>query len=138
MIVGIGIDVVDIARVERMLESLGERALRRLFAPGEADYIRGKKSRAQHAAVRLAAKEAAFKALSGTPRARLIGWREVEVANGWDGSPSLLFHGVARERLEELGVSQAHLSLTHSAASAVAVVVLESATTPGLANSDKS
>jgi holo-[acyl-carrier protein] synthase len=125
MIVGVGIDLVEIPRVERMLDSLGTRAYERLFTAGEGEYIRSKGAPAQHAAVRLAAKEAAFKALSGSPRAREIGWRDAEVVNGWDGAPTVVLHGVARERADEMGVTSIHVSLTHTAGTAAAVVVLE-------------
>lgn len=126
MIIGIGIDLVEIRRVERMLESLGERAFQRLFTEGEGAYIRSRGSPAQHAAVRLAAKEAAFKALSGSPRAREIGWRDAEVVNGWDGAPTVVLHGVARERADEMGVRGILVSLTHTTETAAAVVVLQS------------
>jgi holo-[acyl-carrier protein] synthase len=125
MIVGIGIDLVEIARVARMLDSLGARMYDRLFTEREADYIRSRAAPAQHAAVRLAAKEAAFKALAGTPRAREIGWRDAEVANGWDGSPTVVLHGAAKERADELGVTTIRVSLTHTGTTAGAVVVLE-------------
>jgi holo-[acyl-carrier protein] synthase len=125
VIVGVGIDLVEIERVEQMLESLGDRVFTRLFTAGESEYIRSRGAPAQHAAVRLAAKEAAFKALSGTPRAREIGWRDAEVVNGWDGAPTVLLQGVAAERAEEMGVTSVFVSLTHTRATAGAVVVLE-------------
>jgi holo-[acyl-carrier protein] synthase len=125
MIVGLGIDLVEVARVERMLDSLGDRAYARLFTDAEASYIRSRALSAQHAAVRLAAKEAAFKALAGSERARQIGWRDAEVIRGWDGAPAIALHGVARERADELGVTSILLSLTHTSTTAAAVVVME-------------
>jgi holo-[acyl-carrier protein] synthase len=125
MIAGIGIDLVEIERVERMLASLGERMLERLFLDGEAAYIRSKAAPAQHAAVRLAAKEAAFKALAGNELARRISWRDVEVSNGSDGAPTLSLHGCAAERAAELRVTSVMVSLTHERGMAGAVVVLE-------------
>jgi holo-[acyl-carrier protein] synthase len=77
MIVGLGVDIVEIARVQRLIAEHGERALQRLFTPNEVAYCRGKSRPAQHFAARLAAKEAAFKALSGTDEARAIVWREI-------------------------------------------------------------
>lgn len=127
MTVGVGIDLVEIARVERLLGAKGSRVMRRLLTLSEAAYCEGKARRAQHVAVRLAAKEAAFKALSGTEEARGIGWREIEVISGTDGRPSLLFHGRARARAAELGVTRASLSLTHTETTAGAVVVLDGA-----------
>lgn len=125
MIVGLGVDAVDIERIERMLESQGDRMLERLFSAGERAYLSGKRAPAQHVAVRLAAKEAAYKALAGNELARGIGWRDVEVVSRDDGSPELRLHGRAAERLVELSGTTVHVSLTHSAATAVAVVIVE-------------
>ena len=125
MIVGVGIDLVEIDRVERMLDARGERMLRRLFTEGEAAYAMRGAHPAQHLAARLAAKEAAFKALAGNELARGIGWKEMEVARGADGRPSLILHGRAWTRAAELGVTAIHLSLTHARDTAAAVVVLE-------------
>ena len=126
MISGVGIDLVDIARVDRLLDSKGERALRRLFTADEVAYALARPLPAQHLAARLAAKEAAFKALSGSSLARGIGWREIEVVRG-DEHPTLALHGRAADRAAELGVTSIWVSLTHSATTAGAVVVLESA-----------
>ena len=108
-----------------MLASLGERMLTRLFSDIEADYIRSRAAPAQHAAVRLAAKEAAFKALAGNELASAIGWRDVEVVNGEYGVPALRLSGRAAKRAEELGVTRVHVSLTHERGMAAAVVMLE-------------
>ena len=124
MIAGIGIDLVDISRVDRLLDAKGERALRRLFTADEVSYALARALPAQHLAARLAAKEAAFKALSGNALARGIGWREIEVIRG-EIRPTLALHGRAAERATELGVTSIWLSLTHSATTAGAVVVLE-------------
>jgi holo-[acyl-carrier protein] synthase len=126
MIAGVGIDLVDIARVERMLEEKGDRILSRLFTDTERAYALGRARPAMHLAARLAAKEAAFKALAGSDEARLIGWREVEVVSpAGGGIPSLRFHGRADLRARELGVAKMFLSLTHTDSTAGAVVVLE-------------
>ena len=125
MIVGIGIDLVEVARVERMLADKGEHALRRLFTAGEVDYAAARPHPAQHYAARLAAKEAAFKALAGNDLARGIGWREIEVVARGYGGPALELHGRARLRATELGVSASWVTLSHSASTAGAFVVLE-------------
>ena len=125
MIVGIGIDLVDIARVQRLLDGKGTRVLDRLFTAQEVAYAQARARPAMHLAARLAAKEAAFKALAGSDDARLIGWREVEVVSQPNGPPTLAFHGRADLRARELGVYRTHLSLTHTDATAAAVVVLE-------------
>lgn len=130
MITGIGIDLVDIARVDKLLDAKGERALNRLFTSDEVAYALARPLPAQHLAARLAAKEAAFKALAGNSLARGIGWREIEVVRG-EERPTLALHGRAADRAAELGVTSVWISLTHTATTAGAVVVLESSTQPG-------
>lgn len=125
MIAGVGIDLVDIARVERLVADKGARATTRLFTDAEVAYANARARPAMHLAARIAAKEAAFKALAGTDDARLIGWREVEVLSRPNGPPSLAFHGRADFRARELGVQHVYLSLTHTDQTAGAVVVLE-------------
>ncbi len=125
MIAGVGIDLVEIARVERMLADKGEHAIERLFSADEASYALARARPAMHLAARLAAKEAAFKALSGSDEARLIGWREVEVVPHDGRSPTLAFTGRAEARARELGVEKVWLSLSHTDTTASAVVILE-------------
>lgn len=125
MIVGVGFDLVAIARVERMLAAKERRALDRLFTPHEQEYALARARPAMHLAARLAAKEAAFKALTGSDEAKLIGWKEAEVRRGSDGPPVLHFTGRAEARARELGVSCVHLTLSHTDEVAGAVVVLE-------------
>jgi len=125
MICGLGIDAVEIDRVARMYNELGDRMLRRLFTGDELVYIADKVAPAQHLAVRLAAKEAAYKALAGNELARGIGWRDVEVVSRDDGAPMIRLHGRAAERFAEVGGATIHVSLTHSVTTAVAVVVIE-------------
>jgi holo-[acyl-carrier protein] synthase len=125
VIVGIGMDLVHIARVERLLSSKGQRALERLFTEDERRYALARMEPARHLAARVAAKEAAFKALSGTAAAHAISWREMEVIVGAHGRPELALHGLARERADHLSIVRTWLSLTHDGATAAAVVVLE-------------
>jgi holo-[acyl-carrier protein] synthase len=125
VILGLGIDLVEIARVERIIGERGERALARLFTEAEVAYARQRARPAMHLAARIAAKEAAFKALAGSADARLIGWREVEVVARPGGPPTLVFHGRADFRAREIGVQHVHVSLTHTGQTAGAVVVLE-------------
>ena len=124
MIVGIGIDVIDLERVTRLLASKGDRAVKRLFTSQEAEFVARRTDPVRHFAARLAAKEAAFKALAGNELARGIGWREIEVVRE-DSHPALVLHGRAGRRAEELGLSRSWLTLTHSAMTAAAFVVLE-------------
>ena len=124
-VIGVGIDVVAVSRVESLLARHGDRAMQRLFTPNEQAYARGMASPGLHLAARVAAKEAAYKALSGDELARGIGWRDIEVERLSDGRPILRFHGKARERFKQLGAKQSHISLTHSGGVAAAVVILE-------------
>lgn len=125
MIIAVGIDMVEIARVERLLASKGDHALRKLFTVAERAYAASRPRPALHLAARVAAKEATYKALRGTQEARAIGWREMEVVLADDGSPSILLHEGAAKRARELGATRFHLSLTHTSSSAAAVMVLE-------------
>ena len=125
MIVGIGIDMVEIARMRLLLERKGERALVRMFTEGERDYAHTHPEPERQLAARAAAKEAAYKALAGSDLARSIGWREMEVVSTKGHAPQLLLHGRAAERARELGVVRVHLSLTHTEHMAAAYVIVE-------------
>ena len=125
MICGVGIDLVEIARVEKMFDGKGDRMLQRLFTDDEVSYAKARVRPAMHLAARLAAKEAAFKALSGSDEARLIGWREVEVIPHENAAPTLAFHGRAAARALALDVAHVWVSLTHTDTTASAVVILE-------------
>ena len=123
-VLGLGLDLVAVPRVERLLDRHGERALERLLTESEREYCMTRAAPAIHVAARLAAKEAAYKALAHDPDARAIGWREAEVSRDEDGRPSLLLHGRASEAAERLGVRSSFVSLTHVATHGAAVVVL--------------
>jgi holo-[acyl-carrier protein] synthase len=128
VIVGVGLDLVEIARVERLLERHGSRAMARFFTSAEAAYSRTHAHPARHLAARIAAKEAAYKALSGGgTAARAIGWTEIEVVAQAGSSPTLVFHTRAARVVEALGVESWLLTLTHTDTTAAAVVLLESA-----------
>jgi holo-[acyl-carrier protein] synthase len=125
VIVGTGIDLVDVARVRALLARHGERALRRFFTEDEAHFCHATADPAQCFAARLAAKEAALKAFA-TGRARGIRWRDVEVVRNHAGTPSLRFHGAAASRAAELHADHTWLSLSHERGQACAIVLLES------------
>jgi holo-[acyl-carrier protein] synthase len=125
VIVGIGFDIVAITRVEEMLTRKEQRALDRLFTAHEQEYALARARPAMHLAARLAAKEAVFKALTGSDDAKKIGWKEAEVRRGAEGPPVLVFSGRAEARAKELGVTRVHLTLSHTDDVAGAVVVLE-------------
>ncbi len=125
MILGLGIDLVEIARLERLLQDRPPRArrfLERCFTPGERDYCEARgPGRAASYAARFAAKEAVMKALGAPPGIRFT---DVEVVRG-AGRPEVLLAGSAAREAEARGVRRVHLTLTHDAGTAAAAVVLE-------------
>jgi holo-[acyl-carrier protein] synthase len=121
-IVGVGLDVVEVARIAAMLERHGERVLERICRPGEVD--RSRASLDQHVAGLFAAKEAVLKAL-GTGWAEGLGFRQVEVVRGAGGQPGVRLHDAAAARARELGIATIHLSISHERAWAAAVAVAE-------------
>jgi len=124
VIVGIGIDVVEIERLRGVLERQRDRFLRRVFTPGEQEYCSRHRDPVPHYAVRFAAKEGLFKAL-GTGWAGGVSWLDVEVSRKGGGAPTLALSGTAKNVARELGAQKIHISLSHSVQSAVAVVILE-------------
>lgn len=124
MIVAIGIDLIEISRIEEVFARRGDRFRDRVFAEGEISYCERQASKFASYAARFAAKEAVMKAL-GTGWSDGVGWRDVEVVRGSKGAPVLQLHGRALERMNEIGATKAHLSLTHSGNLAMAQVVLE-------------
>ncbi|HJZ66588.1 MAG TPA: holo-ACP synthase [Blastocatellia bacterium] len=124
MIVAIGIDLVEISRIEEVLARRGERFLSRVFTDSEIGYCESRASSAASYAARFAAKEAAMKAL-GTGWSDGIAWRDIEVVSASSGAPALVLRGRALERIREIGVTRTHVSLGHSSAMAIAQVVLE-------------
>ncbi|HUX07867.1 MAG TPA: holo-ACP synthase [Acidobacteriota bacterium] len=125
MIVGVGIDIVEIARISRARGRWAGRFLRRLFTHRELDYCLASANRDHRLAARFAAKEAAFKAL-GTGLAAGCRWHDVEVVPDERGAPALELSGAAADIASRRGVRRSFVSLTHAAAYAAAVVVLES------------
>jgi len=124
--VGVGVDLVEVSRVGAIIADKGARVFERLLTPAERAYCESRPDPATHVAVRLAAKEAAYKALQGSESARGIGWRDIEVIRAPDGQPDLVLSGLAQARARELGVKRVLLSLSHTHLAAVAVVVLDS------------
>lgn len=124
MIVGSGIDIIEIARIAETLTRFGDRFCQRIYLPGEIRYCRSKKNAAESFAARFAAKEAAAKAL-GTGIHFGVSWRDIEVVRARSGRPTLLFHGRAAAIAGKLGVRNAVVSLTHSRTEALAQVLLE-------------
>jgi len=121
-VLGIGIDLVEVARIARLLERHGERAVARICNPGECDMRRAVLD--QHLAGLFAAKEAVLKAL-GTGWAQGTAFRQVEVVRAPGGAPGVQLHDVAEARAAAMGVRRIHLSITHERGYAAAVAVLE-------------
>ncbi len=125
MIVGTGIDLCDIARIQRAVEAPhGERLVERVFTAREIAYARKKASPYERFAARFAAKEAGMKAL-GTGWRNGITWQDLEVTNLPSGRPTLVLHGRAAELAKELNVRNIALSITHTADQAMAMVIFE-------------
>ena len=124
MLVGTGIDMVEIHRIAQSIERFGERFLSRVFTPGEIAYCLRKKNSAESFAARFAAKEAAAKAL-GTGIQYGVTWKELEVRREPGHPPNMHFSGRAREIADRLGVRHISLSLTHNNTTAMAAVHLE-------------
>jgi holo-[acyl-carrier protein] synthase len=124
MIVGMGTDLAEIARIARSVERYGERFLERVFTRGEIAYCMAKKNFAESLAARFAAKEAGAKAL-GTGISFGVSWQEFEVRRAPSGKPSLMLAGRALDLAREMGVVNIALSLTHTRELAMAVVVME-------------
>lgn len=124
MVIGVGIDIQEISRLETALTRGGERLLKRTFTPAEIRYCRRQRRSAQHFCGRFCAKEAFFKAL-GTGWAKGIGWTDVEVARTRTGRPELKLTGRAAELAAKAGVKKTWLSLSHSRDYAAASVILE-------------
>jgi holo-[acyl-carrier protein] synthase len=121
---GVGVDLVEVARARAMLADKGAHVFDRLLTDAEAEYCRTRADPAEHVAVRLAAKEAVYKALQGSDVARGIGWREIEVTRAPDGRPDVTLSGLAARRAREMRVARVLLSLSHTHEAAVAVAVL--------------
>jgi len=127
VILGVGMDLVEVGRIARLLDgpaAQAERFLARCFTPVERAFCEARRDRATRYAARFAAKEAAVKAL-GAPRG--LSWQHFEVARAEGQAPQLTLSGSAARAARKLGVARSHLTITHDGGVAAAVVVLESA-----------
>jgi len=114
----VGVDIIEIERVQAVIDRWGQRFLRRIYTEAELDFCR---SRVPELAVRFAGKEAVMKAL-GTGR-RGVSWREIEILSNKRRAPLVFLHGRARRRAKKLGIEELAISLSHSRNYAVASVV---------------
>ena len=124
-VVGVGIDLVDLERIRTLLASKGEHAMAKFFSDREREYLGTRPDATGHAAARIAAKEAVYKAMQALPGARGVGWREIEVSRDSEGRPAIQLHGLAARVSEERGGLRIQISLTHSATSAGAIAIVE-------------
>ena len=124
MIYGIGIDLIEIERMQRAIARTGARLIERLYTDVEQDYCRTQNPPYACYAARFAAKEAFVKAL-GTGLRQNMRWRDMEVWRDGLGKPSLRLYGYLHERCVAEDIRHIHLSLSHSATCAIAQVILE-------------
>jgi holo-[acyl-carrier protein] synthase len=123
-VLGIGVDLVENARIEHSLERFGERFLRRVFTAGEIEYSQSMKYPARHLAARFAAKEAVSKAF-GTGIGKAMGWKDIDVHRKPSGEPFLVLEGGAKKLADDRGVTAIWITLSHTEHHAMAMVVLE-------------
>jgi holo-[acyl-carrier protein] synthase len=125
MIVGTGVDIAEVGRIQAAVKRFGARFLKRVFTPAEVRYCMGKPNAPERLAARFAAKEAGMKAI-GTGLRHGITWQDVEVLRLPGQRPVMQFHGKAAEFATRLGCKRTHLSLSHTKEQAIAYVILES------------
>jgi holo-[acyl-carrier protein] synthase len=124
MVIGLGTDLMEIARIQKSYDRYGEQFLKRVFTPIEIAYCMSKKNYAESLAARFAAKEAGAKAL-GTGISRGVNWKELEVRRQPGQRPELHLSGRAAEVAARLGIKRLSLSLSHSRTESIAIVVAE-------------
>ena len=134
MIVGIGIDLVDVDRIRRETERHGYGVLTEILTPAELEYCRALAKPFPSMAARFAAKEALYKAL-GSGKRGAMSWQELEVRKDDLGKPDLVLTGATAEAVRELTADRVHLSLTHTEGYALAAVVLERTESDGYSRS---
>jgi holo-[acyl-carrier protein] synthase len=124
MIIGTGIDIIEVARIRASCEKFGERFPARILLESEMQYCMSHKDPAPYIAARFAAKEAVSKAF-GTGIGGSIGWHDIEVKRRETGEPYLVLHGKGAELFKARGASGIHLSLSHTLQHATAISILE-------------
>ena len=118
-VIGIGTDIVECLRIAQMIERHGELFISRVYTEFEIGYCSSRKAATQHYAGRWAAKEAVLKAI-GTGWRRGISWRDIEVRNDGGGKPTVALRGGARDVVEQLGIQQMLISISHCRSHATA------------------
>src|SRR5437660_6091634 len=123
-VLGIGVDLVECARIQRSIDRFGDRFLHRVFTSGEIEYSMSMKFPARHFAARFAAKEAVSKAF-GTGIGKAMGWRDIDVNKKESGEPFLVLHGAAEALAKKRAMKSAWISLSHTEHHAVAMILIE-------------
>lgn len=122
MILGLGTDIVEIARIGRIIERHGEHFIQRIYTPTEISYCQKRREFMQHYAGRWAAKEAIMKVL-GTGFVRGISWLDLEIAALPSGQPEVVLHGAVRDLAEQHGIETIHITISHCHAYATATAI---------------
>jgi holo-[acyl-carrier protein] synthase len=124
MILGSGVDIIEVERIRASVERFGDRFLTRILRPEEIVYCRSHRDASPFLAARFAAKEAVSKAF-GTGVGAALGWLDMEVCRRESGEPFVVLHGKGRKLFEERGATALHVTLSHTSNYAAAVAVLE-------------
>jgi holo-[acyl-carrier protein] synthase len=124
LIFGVGIDIIEISRIENEIKKGGEDFLDSIFTSIEIEYCRPRANASESFAARFAAKEAFLKAL-GTGWRDGIGWKDIEVMKNEQGKPYFVFYGKTKDLLAENEITDVHLSFSHIKSAATAVVIIE-------------
>ena len=124
MILGVGIDIIEVARIESSHERFGDRFLRRILRPAEIEYCLSHRRPGPFLAARFAAKEAISKAF-GTGIGAPLGWRDMEVMRELSGQPYVVLHDAGLKLFQDRGARRLHLSISHTDHYAAVVAVLE-------------
>ncbi len=124
MILGVGIDIIEVARIALSYEKFGERFVNRILLPDEIAYCLSHKSPAPFLAARFSAKEAISKAF-GTGIGAALGWQDMEIRRKKSGEPFVVLHGKGKELFKSRRAKQLLVSLSHTQNYAAATAVLE-------------
>lgn len=125
MILGTGIDIIEVERIEASYEKFGERFLNRILVKGEMEYCLSHKKPGPFLAARFAAKEAVSKAF-GTGIGAQLSWQDIEVKRKESGEPYVIMHGNGLELMKQRGARIVHLTISHTEKHATAMAILES------------
>jgi holo-[acyl-carrier protein] synthase len=125
MILGTGIDIIEVERIQASYEKFGERFVNRILVSGEIEYCLSHKNPGPFLAARFAAKEAVSKAF-GTGIGAQLGWKDIEVKRKESGEPYVILHGNGLELMKQRGALVMHLTISHTEKHATAMAILES------------